>query len=149
MSVFTAQAKMRELKQRLQLTMPSAVMTDSLDVNGFQATQILYKSEIAIFKIVMDSNQGRVDGLNLPQQSYSPHIAELLQDSDINVAAAAELKARMSAAMGKMGIKLHIKADIQVNLIAAGAPGFDAAYAAAAEVVTLRSDEINPLTQSS
>lgn len=149
MSVFKAQATMRELKQRLQLTMPSAVLTDAQDANGYPAVKVLYQAETALAKIAQDGNAGRVDGLNLPQQSYSPHIAELLQDNDQTSVPAAELKSRMAAAMGKLGMKLIIKADTQANLNTAGAAGFDAAFVAAPDsVATLRSDEINPLIQS-
>lgn len=149
MSVFKAQATMRELKQRLQLQMPSAVMTDAQDANGYPAISILYNSNTALAKIAQDGNAGRVDGLGLSQRSYSPHIAELLQNNDLVTVASAELKARMHASMGKLGMKLIIKADSDANVVAAGAAGFDAAFTAAPDAVaTLRSDEINPLTQS-
>jgi hypothetical protein len=124
-------------------------MTDALDSNGYPAVSILYSSETVLAKIAQDGNAGRVDGLGLPQRSYSPHIAEMLQDSNHTTAAAKELKARMAAAMSKLGMKLIIKEDTNANLVSAGAAGFDAAFAAApATVATLPSDEINPLIQS-
>ncbi len=147
MSVFKAQATMRELKQRLSLQLPSATISDAQDANGYPMIRVLYSTEIATAKIAQDGNAGRVDGLGLAQRSYSPHIAELLQDGDQVTAASAELKARMAAAMGKLGMKLIIRSDDKANLPASAA-GHDAAFAAAAAVATIRSDEINPLTQS-
>jgi len=148
MSAFKAQAHMRELKQRLQLTMPSATITDALDANGYPAIKIVLSTEVAMAKIAQDGNAGRVDGLGLSQRSYSPHIAQMLQDSDQTSAASKELKARMTAAMAKLGMKLQIKEDLKATLAAAAASAFDATFAAAVAVVELRSDEINPLIQS-
>ncbi len=149
MSAFKSQAHMRELKQRLQLTLPSATITEALDSNGYQSLKIVYSTEIALAKVAQDGNAGRVDGLGLAQRSYSPHIAQLLQDSDQTSAASKELKARMVAAMAKLGMKLIIREDVKADLAAASAATFDAAFAAAAATVaTLPSDEINPLIQS-
>jgi hypothetical protein len=148
MSVFKAQATMIELKQRLQLQLPSATISDAQDANGFPMLLIVSSTEIASAKIVTDGNAGRVDGLGLAQASYSPHIAQLLQDSDQTTDASAELKARMAAAMSKLGMKMIIKSDVKANLPASAA-GHDVAYAAAPNTVaTIRSNEINPLTQS-
>lgn len=149
MSVFKAQATMRELKQRLQLQMPSAVISDAQDSDGYPAIMVTIASNHALAKIAQDGNAGRVDGLGLPQRSYSPHIAQLIQNNDLATVAAAELKARMVAAMGKLGMKLVIKADADADLASAGAAGFDTEWAAAPDAVaTIRSDEVNPLTQS-
>jgi hypothetical protein len=158
MSAFTAQAKMQELKQRLQLQMPSAVITQAQDASGFPAISVALSSDTAMLKILVDpatsapngQEQGRVDGLGLSQRLYSPHICEMLQDSDQTSAASKELKARLAAAASKMGLKLIIAEELLASIVAAGPVGFDAAFAAAtAQVCTIRSDEINPLTQSS
>lgn len=149
MSAFKAQATMRELKQRLQLTMPSASFSEAQDADGYPAIKVVLNTEVALAKIAQDGNAGRIDGLGLPQRSYSPHIAELLQDADQTSASSKELKARMTAAMAKLGMKLIIREDAKADLAAATAATFDAAWAAAsATVVTLPSDEINPLIQS-
>jgi hypothetical protein len=149
MSAFKAQAHIRELKQRLQLTMPSATITEAMDADGFSSLKIVNSTEVFLCKVITDGNAGRVDGLGLPQRSYSPHIAQALQDSDQTSAASKALKARMSAALAKLGMKMIIKEDTKANLAAATAATFDAAYAAApATVITMGSDEINPLIQS-
>jgi hypothetical protein len=148
MSAFKAQAHMRELKQRLQLTMASATITEALDADGLPAIKIELSTEVAFAKIALADNAGRVDGLGLAQRVYSPHIAEMIQDSDQTSAASKELKARLTAAMCKLGMKLAIKEDDKATLAAASAAAFDATFAAATAVVTLPSDEINPLIQS-
>jgi hypothetical protein len=141
---------MRELKQRLKIAMPTATITSALDADGYEAIKIVYSTEVVLAKIAQDGNAGRTDGLGLPQRSYSPHIAELLQDSDQTSAASKELKARMHAAMGKLGMKLVIREDLKADLAASAASDFDTEWAASAAqpVVTLPSDEINPLIQS-
>ncbi len=148
MSVFKAQATMRELKERLSLQLPSATISDAQDANGYPEIRVLYSTEIATAKISQDGNAGRVDGLGLSQRSYSPHLAELLVDDDQTSAASRELKARMTAAMGKLGMKLTIKSDDKANLPATAA-GHDAAFAAAPNTdAVIRSNDVNPLTQS-
>lgn len=141
---------MRELKQRLQLTMPSATITSATDADGYEAIKVVLNTEVALAKVAQDGNAGRVDGLGLPQRAYSPHIAQMLQDSDQTTASSKELKARMAAAMSKLGMKLIIREDVKADLAATTAATFDAEWAATAAqpVVTLPSDEINPLIQS-
>lgn len=147
MSAFKAQAHIRELKQRLQLQMPAAAITEAADADGYMALRVVLSTEIALARVIVDGNAGRVDGLSLPQRSYSPHIAQLLQDADQTSAASKELKARMAAAMSKLGMKLEIREHDKADMPAA-ASEFDADWATATAVCTIRSDEINPLTQS-
>lgn len=141
MSVFAAQAKERELKQRLALVMPTATFREALDADGFPALEVTLGADIALVKIVTDSNAGRVDGLGLPQRVYSPHIIQMLQDT----AAGKVLTAKMTAAVAKMGCKIKIRETAVSSLTLAA---FDADFAAATTVCELPSDEINPLTTS-
>ena len=147
MSAFKAQATMRELKQRLQLLMPTATIQDALDADGFPAITVTYSTEKAAAKIITDGNAGRVDGLGLPQRSYSPHIAEMIQDSDQVTQASKELKIKMVSAMSLLGMKLYIKEEIKANIDTTPA-NFDADFAASTDLVKLPSDAINPLIQS-
>jgi hypothetical protein len=174
MSAFTAQAKMAELIQRLQLQMASATFSQSNDVSGFPQVVVTYvapdaSTDSALLKIMVDPAEnypasvpsgsgfdaGRTDGLGLPQRLYSPHIVELVQDSDQTSHAAVILKARLASSTGKMGIKILICVDTLANISAEALvmPTFDtywtALIAAGGPALVLRSDEINPLTQSS
>jgi hypothetical protein len=163
---------MRELVQRLQLIMPTATInitynsvSDTLTTPvpvltspaGTPSVAVIYNAEYALAEILLDTNAGRVDGLNLPQQVYSPHIAELIQDSDQNTAAAATLKAIMQYSLAKLGMKVYIATNTQANIIAAltlnggtalPGSGFDTLWTTSTPLLTLRSDEINPLIQS-
>jgi hypothetical protein len=173
MSAFTAQAKMTELMQRLQLQMPTAVLTESYDTSGFPQLVITLvntdaSTDTALIKVLVDPAEnlptqvpwgsgfdaGRQDGLGLPQRLYSPHIVEIVQDSDQAVSAAVILKARTLAATSRMGLKLIVCADTLAHITAEALvmSTFDtyfAALAVAGPAVTIRSDEINPMTQSS
>lgn len=163
MSAFTAQAKVRELTQRLQLLMPTAVITQALDANGYPAINVAYNTAVAQTKVLQDPAQSatdpliggvpgpayRVNGLGLAQTAYSPHVIELLQDSDQTDADSQSLKARMHQALGKMGLKIFISQATQATILAAPIASFDTTFAAAAALITIPSDEINPMIQSS
>ena len=151
MSAFKAQATMRELLQRVSLQLPSATITQAQDSNGLPAAAISYGAfpEVLMVKINLDGNAGRVDGLGLAQRVYSPHIAQTIQDSDRTSADSKVLKARMDCILAKLGMKLDIHEDTAAHIAASSANGFDALYTGTStELVTIRSDEINPLTQS-
>lgn len=147
MSAFKAQAHMRELVQRLKLSLAGAVIDQSQDAEGLPAIRVAKGSDYVCLKIKMEGNAGRVDGLGLPQRVYSPHIAEMLQDSDS--ATSAELKLRMHAAVAKLGMKI-IAWEIAEADMPASAAAFQAMDLAAdaAKIAELPSDEINPLIQS-
>ena len=176
MSAFTAQAKAQELKQRLQLQMPTASIVTSYDVNGYPLLSISGPSlpdasaDSAQLKILVDpatsapngQEQGRVDGLGLSQRLYSPHIIEMILSNDQNSTGAApnftnheaqELQARIVSSAGKCGLKMIIAYDPKATLAALTSATFDAAFAALQAAspapVVIRSDEINPMTQSS
>ncbi len=137
MSEFKAQAHMRELKQRLQLAIAGAVLTDSLDAQGLPALKIEKGGETIHVKISTEGNAGRVDGLGLAQRSYSPHKAQLLQD---DTAADKDARAKTLAACAKLGMKLEIYE------IASVPASFD--LTGATLVSAIASDEIHPLTMS-
>jgi hypothetical protein len=141
MSLFKAQAHMRELKQRLQLSMASAVFTDSFDTNSMPIEQVVNAGETNFIKIEVDATaaSARVDGLGLAQQVYSPHKVTILRSTPAGAADYAT-RERIVAACAKLGMKLDIYEQT----------GQPSSYnlAGATLVVELRSDEINPLTQS-
>lgn len=138
MTAFKSQAHMRELKQRLQLSLSAAAFTDALDNNGLPSLKIVKGSETMFIKIDLYDNAGRVDGLGLAQRVYSPHKCQILQDEDTISDKA--MRAIVLAACAKLGMKIELweKATLPSSFDLAGAT-------LAAEI---RSDEINPLTQS-
>lgn len=150
MSAFKAQAHMRELVQRLKLSLAGATIDQSQDADGMPSIRIALGGEVACLRIKMDGNASRVDGLGLPQRVYSPHIAEMLQDADQISAESKKLKLRMAAAVAKLGMKVISweidKADIPVSAADFGAVA-DLSVVCT-HIDTIPSDEINPLIQS-
>ena len=132
MAVFKAQAHSRELKQRLKLSYKGATIAESQDSEGFPTLTLTKATATSVIKIYMDGNAGRVNGLNLPQQVFSPHICEVTQDDGtLGVLDADQLEmiARVTAAVAKLGMKVIIQNTAGI-------------------VAILGSDEINPLIQS-
>jgi hypothetical protein len=147
MSLFKAQAHMRELKQRLSMQMQSASFEDALDANGMPILVISENSEKHFVKIkTLDDASGHIDGLGLAQQVYSPHECLILREDQATSAPGnQDLRAKLDIACGKLGMKLTIKEGPGVKVAA----DYAAADALATTIVAIiRSDEINPLTQS-
>ena len=144
MSEFKAQAHMRELVQRLKLSIKGVVIEQAQDADGYPAIRVEKGTDAILVKIKVDGNAGRVDGLGLPQRSYSPHIAQLLQDSDQTDQDAKELKVRLASAVGKLGMKVEVWDRTLATLPAASA----FTTTGASLITILPSDEINPLIQS-
>ena len=130
MAAFKAQAHARELKQRLALSYKGTTIAETQDADGFPTLTLTNGAATSVIKIYMDGNAGRVNGLNLPQQVFSPHICEVNLD-DGTTTAEIEMNSRVIAAVAKLGMKVIIKN-------AAGTVTH----------ATLGSDEINPLIQS-
>jgi hypothetical protein len=144
MSAFKAQAHMRELVQRLKLSIKDAIIKQAQDADGLPAIRLEKGSDAILVKIKLDGNAGRVDGLGLPQRVYSPHICQLLQDADQSSADSKELKVRLAAAVGKLGMKVEVYERDLADLPQAE----DFSTTSATLVAILQSDEINPLIQS-
>lgn len=151
MSVFKASAHMRELKQRLSLLLPASSISESADsADQMPLLVVVSNGEHQHVKIEVDGNQGRVDGLGLPQRAYSPHICKLVQESAAPAGAQeASARAKVIAACAKLGMKLMID---QAAGVGAESNWADAVAAVAADggavKMSLPSDEINPLTSS-
>jgi hypothetical protein len=137
MSSFKAAAHVRELKQRLSLSLAGAVMSDALDANGNPSLKIVLSGETQFVHVEALDNAGRVDALGLAQRSYSPHVCQILRDT---VAADAAARDKVLAACTKLGMKLEIWE------IAAVPASFT--LAGAAKAYEISADEINPLTSS-
>lgn len=150
MSAFKAQAHMRELVQRLKLSIAGATINQSQDADGLPSIRIEKNGEAMCLRIKMDGNASRVDGLGLPQKVYSPHIAEMLQDADQTTADSKLLKLRMAAAVAKLGMKVIAweidKADMPVNAQDYGSVADLSTVCTLIDIIP--SDEINPLIQS-
>lgn len=138
MANFKAQAHMRELAQRLSLSISGATITQSLDANGMPEAKVVKGSETIFIKITDLGNAGRVDGLGLPQRAYSPHQVQILQDLD--TISDKDARAKVLAACAKLGMKLQLweKATLPASFDLTGAT----------QVAEIPSDEINPLTMS-
>lgn len=144
MSAFKAQAHARELTERLKvgqnLKVEQAVNADGMPILKVSALS----GSPAYIKIETDGNAGRVNGLNLPQQSYSPHIATLLVDND---AAAVVLTVKVAMETSKLGMKVKFyntdTADLPATIL-----GFDAALGDATLQGEMKSDAMFPLTLS-
>lgn len=138
MSAFKAQAHMRELKQRLQLSLAGATFQDNLDGDGYPELQMTVGSEVQFVKIKTVDNAGRVDGLGLPQESYAPHKCMILRDGD--TISSVEARERLVAACTKLGMKLEVW---QINTLPSS---FD--LTGATKLYEVASDEIHSLTKS-
>lgn len=137
MANFKAQAHMRELKQRLSLSIAAASFQDAIDANGNPSMKVVSGAESIWIHIEDVGNAGRVDGLGLAQRAYSPHKVQLLRASAASDMAARE---KCVAACAKLGMKMEIWEEAVVPA------SFD--LSAATKIVEIRSDEINPLTSS-
>lgn len=147
MSLFKAHAHMRELKQRLSIQLQGASFEDALDSNSMPILVVSENSEKHFVKIkTLDDVSGHVDGLGLPQRVYSPHECIILREAAASADSAnADLREKLTAASAKLGMKLTIKEGTGVETAA----DYAAADAlATTTVAVIRSDEINPLTQS-
>lgn len=134
---FKAQAMMRDLKQRLQLTVAGSVTyTDSLDANNFPSLKVVKGSETIFVHIEDVGNAGRVDGLGLAQRAYSPHKVQILQDLD--TISDRDLRAKVLAESVKCGAETELweKATLPSTFDLSGAT----------LQATIKSDAINPLT---
>jgi hypothetical protein len=129
---------MRELKQRLSLSISGAVFTESMDAAGFPEMKVVASGETIFVKIETLDNAGRVDGLGLPQRVYSPHKCEILQDADTISSLA--VRYTILGACAKLGMRLEIweKAALPSSFDLSGATQVD----------VIRADEINPMTSS-
>lgn len=138
MSEFKAQAHARELKQRLQLSVEGAALSESLDASGLPVLKLTKGSESIFVKIGLAGNAGRVDGLGLSQRVYSPHVCEILQE-EAAVATELDARAKVLAACAKLGMKLDVW---EVTAPSA----FD--LSGATKVASIASDEVHSMTMS-
>jgi hypothetical protein len=151
MSVFKAAAHMRDLQQRLQNILPDAtIFTANVDpTDGMPTLTILTEAENENVKIYVDGNAGRVDGLGLPQQAYSPHICSIVQDSATADAAEFKSRANIVAAAAKLGMKVILTKAASAGAATTWALAQAAVTADSGAIsITMPSDDINPLTMS-
>jgi hypothetical protein len=136
---FKAQALMRDLKQRIGMTLAGAAYTDSLDASSYPQMLVVKGSESAFLKIEAVDNAGRVDALGIAQTSYSPHKCSLIQLADAD-AADDEMRAKVLAEA--------VKSFTEVWVYAHAAAGFPSTWSLAGCTLkaVIRSDAINPLT---
>ena len=149
MAQFGAQAVMRGLKERLDISLGGESYVESYDSNGFPILVVSKGAEKLFLKIeTIEQTPGRVDGLGLAQRVYSPHKAVLIQEAAtaLVVPTASELETRykMLAQAAKLGMKVEVFEGVGVR----SAADFAAALALGTKVVELKSHEIHPMTLS-
>jgi hypothetical protein len=145
---FKPQALMRDLQQRLQLTLSGAVtFTQSLDAYSMPNLLVLRGTESLWIHIEDAGNAGRVDGLGLPQRSYSPNVGYLLEAS---VVVDADLRSHCLAELTKSGTEVQLWSIASIPAtFPSNAAGAGAALTGigATQVSTIKSDANNPLTE--
>jgi hypothetical protein len=145
MAQFKAQAHMQELQQRLTLTFQSAVFTLSYDANFFPLLEVVNAGETQWIYITTEpDDSSHVNALGLPQQVYSPHQCALLRVPNANTVDTAT-REKVMAAIAKLGMKIL---DYEVTPIPSTPAAALAAIIPANLVFVIKSDEINPETQS-
>lgn len=169
MALFKAQAHARDLQQRLQILVPTAVFNATptapqLDALGFPIISFTHAGETQWIYITTeyaaetgapvgsDPNGGQgatpsnhVDGLGLPQRVYSPHMCQIYREAIATPPADNNGQNAVLAAVALMGMKVLIweGTGVESTTTLAGA------QAAATTLVTkVPSDYINPLTNS-
>jgi hypothetical protein len=143
MTYFTAQAQMRGLKERLDLTVAGELYKESLDANGFPILEMSKNGEKSFLKIAMIEPSGHVDGFGLVQRQYSPHMATLVKEE---TASLVEIEA--SFKFLAQAAKLGMKVEIWEGAGAGAAADFDAALALSTKVAVLPANEIYGMTLS-
>lgn len=139
MAAFKAQAMMRDLKSRIQNSVPGAVVfTESLDASSYPILKVVKGSETVFVKIEDKGNAGRVDALGLPQRAYSPHKVNVLRDGD--TISDRELREKIFAEAVKCGCDANL---YEINTL----PGsYD--LTGATLIVSIKSDVRYTITQS-
>lgn len=136
MTMFKAQALMRNLKQELSEILSGVAYTDSTDSNGMPILKLVASSETIFVKIeVDDPNDGRVNSVGVAQQRYSPHKATILQDS---TATSKAVRYSVEAKVIQLGTKVLM---YEVNPLPSS---YD--ISGASLITTLWPDSINKLT---
>lgn len=164
MALFKAQAHMRDLTQRLQMLLPQAVFNSSLDSNGFPILEVINNSENEWIYITTEyaaqsgapvgsdpaggsgpTPSNHVNGLNLPQEIYSPHMCQIYREASATPPADQNGRNQIQSQASLMGMKILIWEGAGVK----STTSLSAAQAAATTLVSsVPSDYINPLTQS-
>lgn len=78
---FKAQALMRDLKQRLELSIPSVSFEENLDSSYYPILKVSSASESIFIKIEPVATD-RIDAIGLPQTVYAPHKTIILEKED-------------------------------------------------------------------
>ena len=136
MSLFKAQAMMRNLKQELSLAIAGASFVDSQDSNGMPITQISAGGESIFINIaVEDPNDGLQNAVGSAQPRYSPHQATILQDS---TPTSLNVRYMVQAKVNALGAKTQVW---EIHPL----PG-SYSLSGATLISTIYPDTINPLT---
>lgn len=143
MSYFTAQAIMRGLKERLDLTLAGETYTESLDANGFPILIMTKSGEKSFLKIEMIEASGHVDAFGLTQRQYSPHKAIVIKED-----AATLVQIEASYKFLAQVLKLGMKTEIYEGPAVGAAADYAAALALGVKVAELKANEIFGMTLS-
>jgi hypothetical protein len=143
MSQVTAQAIMRGLKERLDLTVAGESYKESLDANGFPILEMSKGGENCFLKIAMIDASGHVDAFGLPQRQYAPHKATVVKEASATLAQI-ESSIKFMAQVTKLGMNV----EVFEGTGAGAAVDFAAALALSAKVADIKANEIFGMTLS-
>lgn len=145
--VFKAIAMSRDLAVRLQNRIKGLVVVQDFDTDHFPTLQLSVGAFSCFVRIRTDYQEseaeGMVDALGLGQRVYTPHLTEFIRDT-VADPSTYDMLNQVLAEVSKNGTKVLVEAAAGVE----AAANFAAALALAPAVVsTIRSDDINPLTE--
>jgi hypothetical protein len=148
--VFKAVAMSRDLAVRLTNRIKGLAVHQDVDADRFPTMKLSIGAKSCFVRIRTDyqesESEGQVDALGLGQRVYTPHVTEVIREAAATPPAAATLDmlAQVLAEVGKNGTKVLVEEATGVE----DAADFAAAVALTPVVVsTIRSDDINPLTE--
>ena len=149
--VFKSQAIARDFVVQAKNRIVDVDVIQGLDADRFPTMQFKIGAKSVFVRISTDfersQEDGHVDGLGLPQNVYSPHKIELIQESAggtiIPDPTTLNMRLQVANLCSQQGMKFFVKEAEAVE----DAADYDAAIALNPVVVAeIRSDDINPLT---
>jgi hypothetical protein len=147
--VFKAVAMSRDLAVRLQNRIAGLVIHSDVDADRFPTLMLSIGAKSCFVRIRTDyqrsEEDGHVDALGLGQRVYTPHVTEVIREAQAtNSATTVDMLAQVIAEVSKNGTKVLVEEAVGVE----NAANFAAAVALTPAVVaTIKSDDINPLTE--
>jgi hypothetical protein len=177
-SLFKAQAHMRDLTQRLQILLPTATITQYLDPQGFPYINVSNTVSAStdsewIYITTEPDPSNHVNSLGLPQTLYSPHECQIYREAQATAPTYQGERNQVLAQASLMGMKVIVQEGTGIAALVVTNPPFvipasltqdnsipnlqfyatgtitaPTGQITTTVVATIPSDYINPLTQS-